>query len=451
VRILLIQPAGEDGPDRLIRLPPLGLAYIAGASREAGHAVRIIDASVQPSWEDHLDETLRVWQPDAVGISASTALMDRARALANSLKSSAPRTHVILGGVHATLFPGEVLGDSAFDVAVHGEGEHTIVELLAALSSGRPLDSIQGIAFRRSGGPRVNGRRPPIADLDSLPLPAYDLLPIGLYSTPFAAAGTVAAMVTSRGCPYRCVFCDAFVVQGRKYRAYSPERIVQEIRYLVDHYGVRQVLFKDSEFVLDRNRVARFCELLGASGLGVSWTCSARVDRVDAALMEQMARAGCRVVQFGVESGDPDVLEGLKKKIDLAQVRLAFCAARTAGIETVANFLVGSPGETRASIEMTRRLIQEIRPTHLNIQILVAYPGTELYERLHAGGASEPPGAPANAGLVDPEEARWRRRTLLRSFYLRPDRLLSRAFTLDQLRWRQNLAGAKLFLGFGRG
>ena len=437
MRILLLHPARNDTIDRLIRLPPLGLACVGGALRAAGHEVRVIDAAVEPHWEARLGEVLSGWRPRAVGISASTAMLKHALDLAGRTKAADPGITVVLGGVHATLFPGEVLREGMIDLAVHGEGEQTAVELFAAVARSEPLHTIAGIAFRDGNGPRVNGRRPPIPDLDDLPLPAYDLLPMRLYSTPYSAAGAVTSMVTSRGCPYPCTFCDAFVVHGRKYRAQSPERIVTEIRHLVHEFGIREVLFKDSEFALERRRVEGFCDLMIRGGPPVTWTCSTRVNCVDGPLLRKMAAAGCRVIQFGIESADPAVLDALKKGITLENVREAFQSARAAGIETVANLMVGSPGETRDSIEATRRLVREIRPDHLNVQVLVPYPGTELHRTLH------------EQSLVNAGEARRRRRTLLRSFYLRPGRILGRVCTLDPQHWRQNAAAAAQMLGIG--
>jgi radical SAM superfamily enzyme YgiQ (UPF0313 family) len=437
VRILLLHPARNDTIDRVIRLPPLGLAYVGGALRAAGHEVRIIDAAVEPRWESQLGEVLSSWRPRTVGISASTAVLKHALDLAARTKSADPGTTTILGGVHATLFPGEILREAVIDIAVHGEGEQTAVELLAALARSEPLSGIAGIAFRDGNGPRVNGKRPPISNLDDLPLPAYDLLPMGLYSTPYSATGAVTSMVTSRGCPYPCTFCDASVVHGRRYRAHSAERVVAEIRHMVNEFGVREVLFKDSEFTLDRRRVEALCALMSRDGPAVTWTCSTRVTGVDGPLLRKMAAAGCRVIQFGIESADPAVLDALKKGITLEQVRDAFRSARAAGIDTVANLMVGSPGETWDSIKATRRLIREVRPTHLNVQALVPYPGTELHRTL------------MGQSLLDAAEARRRRRALLRSFYLRPGRILGRVFTLDPQRWHQNAAAAAEMLGIG--
>ncbi len=438
MRVLLLHPARDHSIDRLIRLPPLGLACVAGALRAAGHDVRILDAAVTPRWEPELGALLSGRRPHVVGISAATAVLGPALALAATVKRSGSGATVILGGVHATLFPGQVLRDPHLDYSVHGEGERTAVELLAALAGRTPVDAIPGIGFRDAAGPRINPPRPVVADLDELPRPAYDLLPMGRYGTPFSAAGNVTSMVTSRGCPYPCTFCDASVVHGRRYRAHSAERVIAELRDLVSEHGVREVLFKDSEFTIDRARVDRFCDLMIEGGPRVTWTCSARVDRVDPLLLRKMAAAGCRVIQFGVESADPAVLAGLGKGIAGDEVREAFRSARAAGIETVANLMVGSPGETWASIEATRRLVGEIRPDHLNVQVLVPYPGTALHSTL------------AGRAPVPDEEARRRRRALLRSFYLRPGRIAERVFTTSPQAWRQNAAAAAELLGLGR-
>lgn len=437
MRVLLLHPARNDPVDRLVRLPPLGLACVGGALRTAGHEVRLIDAAAEPGWESRLDDVLSAWRPQAVGISAATAVVTHALDMAVRAKTADPKIVTILGGVHATLFPGEMLRERVIDVAVHGEGEHTAVELLAAVARAEPLGAIAGIAFRDGSAPRVNDKRPPISNLDDLPLPAYDLLPMGRYSTPFAAAGKVCSMVTSRGCPYLCTFCDAFVVHGRAYRAQSAERVLSEILYVVQNFGVRMVVFKDSEFTLDRPRVEALCDLMTRNGPRVTWTCSSRVTNVDAPLLRKMAAAGCRVIQFGVESADPVVLQALKKRISVDQVRNAFSSARAAGIETVANLMVGTPRETWNSVEQTKRLIREIQPDYLNVQVLVPYPGTELYRTFQ--GRSP----------LDDEEARRRSRSLLRSFYLRPGAILPRVLTLNRTRWRQNLTAAAQLLGIG--
>ncbi|HVO13273.1 MAG TPA: radical SAM protein [Vicinamibacteria bacterium] len=437
MRVLLVHPDPGGAIGRLIRLPPLGLAYVAGALRAAGHQVRILDAAVCAGWRSELQAVLAGWQPRVVGISASTAVIDSARALAARIKQADPGTLVLLGGVHATLFPGEVLATGEFDLAVHGEGELTAVELLAAVEAGREPDGIPGVAHRSGGNVRVNARRPPIADLDDLPPAAYDLLPQGLYSTPFSSKRHVTSLVSSRGCPYSCSFCDASVVHGRRYRTHSAERVVGEIRQLADRFAIREVLFKDSEFTLDRARTERFCDLLVSGGPRVAWTCSARVDRVDGPLLRKMAAAGCRVIQFGVESADPAVTAALKKRITVEQVRGAFRACRAAGIETVANLMVGTPEETEKSIASTLRLVREIRPDHLNVQRLVLYPGTELHRTLQ--GRSP----------VEDGEARRRRRRLLRAFYLRPTRVLARLFSTDARLWLENLAAAAQLLAGG--
>jgi radical SAM superfamily enzyme YgiQ (UPF0313 family) len=438
VRVLLVHPARGESIDHLVRLPPLGLACVAGALREAGHEPRILDAAVLPSWGARLDAELLEWRPQVVGLSASTAVFGAACEVGARVRRALPQAAVILGGVHATLFPAEVLGEPALDYAVHGEGELTAVELVGALARGESPRAVEGIALRDAGGPRVNPPRAPVANLDSLPRPAYDLLPMSEYATPFSAAGRVSSLVTSRGCPYRCRFCDGWVVMGRKYRAHSADRVVEEIAWLARDFGVREVLFKDSEFTLDRARVLRFCELM-REGPRVSWTCSARVDAVDEPLLRRMAAAGCRVVQLGVESADPEVLRALGKGIRVEQVRSAFAAARAAGVETVANLMVGTPRETRDSIEATRRLVAEIRPDHLNVQVFVPYPGTELHRTL--GGLCPVPA----------DESRRRRRRLLRSFYLRPGRVAGRVLTLRPRHWRQNLAAAAQMLGLARG
>ena len=332
----------------------------------------------------------------------------------------------------------EVLREGVVDFAVHGEGERTAVELLAAIAGADSLDRIPGIAFLDGGRTRVNGARALVANLDDLPPAAYDLLPLGRYSTPFSAKRNVISMVTSRGCPYRCTFCDAFVVHGRKYRAHSAERVVEEIRGLADRYAIREVVFKDSEFTLERARVERLCDLLLGGGPRITWTCSARVNCVDGPLLRKMAAAGCRVIQFGVESADPVVLDALKKRITIEKVREAFRAARAAGIGTVANLMVG---HTERDPWLDRGDPPPRQGDSSRSPQCPGAGGVPGHRPAPDPARAQPGGRPGGTGGGEETPA-----ILLPPTGPDPRRV----FSLDPQHWRENAAAAAQMIGIGR-
>lgn len=459
MKILLIHPKREGGLLEDISLPPLGLAYLAAVLRQAGHGVEILDANIEKdpfrAIRDRFDEL----RPDIVGISVVSELFRTSLKIAAMAKKALPGVTVILGGSHPTVFPEAVAAERDVDYAVHGEGEDTVVELAAALESGGDLGRIRGIAYKKDGRAVVNPPRPLIQDLDRLPFPAYELLPVARYVPPQVSRPPFMGMITSRGCGYRCVFCDARVVLGERYRFHSPERTMTEIKYLIRMFGVREIMFKDSEFVQNRPRIERLCELLIEARLPVRWICNGRVGRTDPALMEKMKAAGCELIMFGIESGDDDILGRLKKGFDVGQVRRTFRDARAAGLKTSANFLIGSPGETAADVGKSIRLAREIGTDFAYFDFLFPYPGTELYRTALAEGwiaedfdpsATRVFQSPMNATRMDARELPRLLRRAYRSFYFRPRFILGRVLTLNGVAWKNNIRGALKILRLGK-
>ena len=459
MRVLLVNPwYFRNRVDAL--LPPLGLAFLAAAVRGRGDEALILDLNIEdPSGECPeavLERTLQQFQPHLVGITAMTLSYAGALALAEKVKTILPGTGVVMGGVHATISPGQPLQDGCVDWVVYGEGEETLAALLDHLSGGRAVATILGLAWRDGCRVVVNPARPVIRNLDGLPFPAYDLLDMERYSSPQAYLRPLAAMFTSRGCPFKCIFCDAHVVHGRGYRYHSPERVAEEMSYLKGRFGVRQVIFKDSEFTLNRKRTEGICERLLELNLGLAWSCNSRVETVDLGLLKKMKAAGCRLIQFGVESGSQTVLDTLKKGLTLGQIKEAFRASRRAGIRTVANCMVGHPGETRESFAQSLALVKEIKADYLNVNFITPFPGTELHRQALDNGwfLGDPEKlrlsqdeCVMNATNLEIEELRGLKRRLERGFYLRPAYILKRALTLNPREWRTYLAGARVILG----
>ena len=441
--------------------PPLGLAYIAAVSEQAGHQVRVLDMAVE---DRPLEAVLAEFQPDIVGITANTSQITAAWAAAETVQSirGCP---VVLGGAHPTVMPTESAEKPFVDAVVRGEGEETWSELLGRWqhlgrtdSSGEErqsatrarrsslvevLPGIAGLTFRTIDGQILhNPDRPLLRDLDSLPLPAYHLFRLESYTAlqptldaPSANARSLAIM-TSRGCPYRCIYCSQSIFP-EKWRARSPGSVIAEWRHLVEDLGATEIGVLDDSFNIDRRRVIAICDLLIAEKLNrVPWLLinGIRANLVDAELLARMKAAGCKRVAFGVESGDQRILDSIHKKLTLAEVRAAFKAAKQAGLETIGFFMIGLPGETAETMERTIRFAIELDPVVANFSMATPFPGTELHRYVTEHGRLlmqgwddyvffEGKARYAMDGLA-PElaEAKWHE--AYRRFYLRPSRIL---------------------------
>jgi radical SAM superfamily enzyme YgiQ (UPF0313 family) len=457
MKILLIHPRLEDNFFQEAALPPMGLAFVAGALRAAGHRdVRILDANLSKDQMADVGNAMRSHPPDIVGISLTTPLLETALRISRAIKGLRPEAKIIFGGVHPSLFPMETAREWSVDHVVFGEGERTIVELVEALRGNRGPDGVAGVAYRKDGAVMRNARRPLTENLDDLPSPAYDLLPLRKYFDPLAARRPFTTMITSRGCPFPCIFCNTSAVLGKRYRAESPRRVLEEVKLLVREHGIREIMFKESEFTLDQERTREFCALLVRQKLDIVWSCNGHVGRMPLPLLEDMRRAGCRIIQYGVESGDQDVLDRLKKGTTIPEIRETFAVTRRAGIRTVANLMIGNPGETREAILRTIDLARSLRADYANIQVLTPFPGTELHGMALRNGwfldAADPERLRTdtftmNATRLSTEELRGMFRKAYRSFYLRPGYLLSRLFTLNPHEWRMNVKGLFKLLG----
>ena len=294
-----------------------------------------------------------------------------------------------------------------------------------------------------------------VRDLDELPFPAYDLLSIDKYYSPQTSQKPFVSMMTSRGCPYRCIFCDAHAVFERKYRFQSPERTVEEIKYLVKDFKIRELLIKDSEFTINKERVYKLCELLSKNKLNVRWSCNVRVDSLDEKLVQAMKNAGCRLMQFGVESGDQAILDKLKKRITIDEIRRAFKLAHAAGIRTQANFMFGHPGETREAAFKTIEMGKNLNPDYAAFNFMIPFPGTELYSQATENNwfldGSDPwdfriDKCVMNASEMSTEELEQMQKLAYRSFYFRPAYMMKRFLTVSAHEWKMNLKGVSKIL-----
>jgi len=366
-------------------MPSLGVGYLASSLEQDGHEVHIIDAHVENLSWGRLRERLKKISPSVVGFSFTTENRFEAFRLIEQVKKAFPQVITIAGGPHVTPTAIDSLENiPSLDLVVRGEGEATMAELAHYLEKGKDYSEVLGLSYRRNGEVRNNPPRPFIEDLDSLPFPAWHLMPWDKYNFIIEVPGKGkvkhANIMTSRGCPFSCNFCATQNSWGRKFRARSPENILQEIKLLVANYGVRGIWFFDDAFTPNRQRVWDICEALIEAKLNLSWFCEVRVDTVDKELLQKMKEAGCYCVAFGVESGSQRILDQvIGKKISLQQVKDVTQWCNELGIKTNPFFIFSHPEETEEDIEQTMKMMRSWPPnSDISLSLLHIYPGTRL-------------------------------------------------------------------------
>ncbi len=381
--VILINPNIREATDSGEGvLPPLGICYISSYLKSKGVSCRIIDANALKLDESMVIEMINESKPLIAGITATTPVIEKAYGLAAKIRASVPRTKLMLGGPHASVLPEQTMDEcSRIDFIVCGEGELTVHELVTTLKNGGTLENIKGLCYRSGGAVIRNTPRERIENLDSLPFPDRSDLPMNKYlpsikwfnRTPFAT------LMTSRGCPNDCIFCASKQILGRAVRFRSISNIIEELKELISLYGIKEVMFYDDTFTLNKRHAEDLCDAIISEKLDLTWGCLSRVDRVDGPLLEKMKKAGCHIMSFGIESGSEIMLNQMRKKITLEQIKNAVKAAKQAGINTSASFVFGVPGETEQTMEETINLAVEIDPLFAQFYRVVPFPGTDLY------------------------------------------------------------------------
>jgi anaerobic magnesium-protoporphyrin IX monomethyl ester cyclase len=407
-----IQPRAWGKPSVV---PPMGLAYVA-AVLEKAHEVRIIDAPTE-GWRNlqQIDETkyqvglsnteiadkVKQWAPSIVVIEIPfSGWIKPAFEVASIVKSINKSIFTVLEGQHPSARPKDCLANPNVDFVVIGEPENTILELTNALEKKAPdFNGIRGIGFVQVGVPVITSPRPPLEDLDSLPFPARHLLPMEEY---FAAVkenplrGEIykpwTEILTSRGCPYNCIFCTHHIVWGRKWRGRSPENVVDEIEQVVRTYHVKQIDFLDDNMTLDRERMEDICDLIIKRGLKIEWFTpnGVRADTLNEELLTKMKKSGCKKIRVAPESGVQRVVDQIiKKNLDLKSVERAVILCKKVGIKVGCFFVIGLIGETKEEINETIKFAYRLRQLGAEsfvFSIATPIQGTELYEQAKRGG-----------------------------------------------------------------
>ena len=381
MRVLLINPFY---PISETPSPPLGLAYLAAALEQAGGQVKILDYVVCPYRREALESVLKEFKPHVTGATAVSMTFDHAKQVLKNVKTIDSHVLTVMGGPHVTFCARETLETfPELDVVVLGEGEETFVDLTKTVERAHHLDTVNGITYRIGSQIKTTAKRKLIQNLDSLPLPARHLLPLGRYRT----LGLPISMTTSRGCPYKCIFCVGRKMVGAKVRYHSIDRVVAELEDLAS-LKFQQINIADDLFTANQKHCFAVCEEMLKRKIDINWTSFARVDTVSETLLSKMKAAGCTAVSFGIESANPDILKTIKKGITVQQVIDAVRMCRRVGIRPYASFILGLPGETLDTIKESAALAAKLQQEGLayGFHVLAPFPGTEVREKNDALG-----------------------------------------------------------------
>ena len=360
--------------------PPLGLLYVAGAIEAGGrHEVALVDCVAEGLDDSALEARLRAVAPDVVGVEALTFSIIDAWRVAGLAKRVDSAIKVVMGGPHANLFPEETVGLDGVDFVLLGESESNINPFLDALTDGVGLERVPGIVGRDAAGGIIKGPpNPLIEDLDRIPMPARHLLKPDLYRSVLGRGRRLTTIMSSRGCPARCIFCDRPHL-GKLFRSRSAENVVAEMQMCRDRFGIDEFFFYDDTFTIDRQRVFDVCRVVQQRGMRVYWDIRARISTVDREMLEVLHAAGCLRIHFGIESGSPSVLKTMRKGLDLDKARRVFGWCREIGMESLAYFMIGSPGERESEIKETIDYALSIKCDYVHVAVTTPFPGTELY------------------------------------------------------------------------
>ncbi len=361
-------------------LPLLSTALLARVAQEEGSEVKITDLSLAKDFKAKLAGILRSYKPDLCGYGFTTPLYQEALDTARIIRDTLPEVKIACGGVHPSLFPDEILRDFPIDYVCIGEGENTLRDLIQNL----PLRDIKGLAFKENGRAIINTPRERLTDLDSLPMPAWELYDLKSYYYPKLNVKSPPALplMTSRGCVYKCSFCTK-KIHGSVFRKMSPERVIEEIKY-IKSVGAGEFHIWDDQFTTDLNRAKTIAELLIKNNIRMKWNMfiGVRVDTVDREFLKIAKRSGLYQIAFAPESASPEILNEIHKNIIRQQSIDAFNWCRDLGIETVAFFVIGFINETKQTIKDTIDFACQLNPDYAKTTIALPLPKTEFYYKV---------------------------------------------------------------------
>jgi anaerobic magnesium-protoporphyrin IX monomethyl ester cyclase len=433
--------------------PPLGICYIASVLERNGYTVKIIDAEVQQlSPEETIAKIFEV-TPKIVGITSTITSFHKSINLGREIRKKTSDLPLIIGGPYISAMKIQGM-DVSFNYGVYGEGEFTVLELLDHLTNKRAtsVTDIKGLIYQEDHKFKITPPREYIEDLDVLPNPARHLIPpLNLYRPNSQCYKKLPAttLITSRGCPYHCIFCDHSVF-GHKYRAHSAKYVVNEIQTLVDKFDIREIWIVDDTFTINKQRVMEICDLIIQRGIKVSWSCLGRVNTVTPELLNKMKSAGCWMIAYGIESGNQEVMNTLDKGITIESVTQAIQWTNEAKILSKGYFMIGHPTDTISTIDQTIKFAVKLDLDYALFTITSPLPNTKLFEICSKVGKMdctdlskfsewnaiyEPPN-------VTKEQIEQKFKEAYRTFYLRPHYIIKELLQIKSFEdFLRNLEG----------
>jgi len=370
--------------------PPLGIMHIASYILEHDHEASIMDLQ-SINWDlEKVIEFIISKNPDIVGLSAMTINCMNAQSISEELRRNGFTSSIVMGGAHITAAPIETLSKfNAIDYGVVGEGETTFLELIEKLGNDQTVEDVKGIAWRdKEGHIKINPHRPFIEDLDKLPFPAWDLLenfpenyPSSLLESKRLPA---AGIMTSRGCPFHCTFCDNRVF-GTKVRHFSASYTLRMIKHLIDNYGIKDLMILDDNFLINKKKLFAICDSIIEEKLALTWYCIAHIKTMTEDRLKKIKEAGCWFVEVGIESGNNDILKRIRKNTDKSEIASAVRRAKKEGLVIKGNFIFGFPDDTKETVEESIQFAMDIDIDFFQQNFLTVWPGCEIAKEVFIG------------------------------------------------------------------
>ena len=378
-----LQPIQSNQPEvydeELDYLPPLGILYVAAyLEKHTSHQIKIIDCGVENINYKTLEQKVEKYNPDIVGIPCLSFTLIDVLSVLKVVKKVNPEIKTILGGPHPNIFPEETINLPGVDFLVLGESEAPTKNLVENIDNPEKLTKIKGLVFKKDGQIINTGKRELLANLDELPFPARHLTPYKKYFSIIAKTAPVTTMFTSRGCPYKCLFCDRPHL-GKVFRARSAKNVVDEMEQ-IKKMSINEIFIYDDTFTVDRQRTIDICQEILKRNLKIYWDIRSRVDTVDEEVLNLLRQAGCLRIHYGIEAGTQKILNILRKGITLDLARKTINLTKKAGIQTLVYFMIGNPAETHDDIKQSMAFAKKLNPDYITVSITTPFPATDLYD-----------------------------------------------------------------------
>ncbi|MFH0802674.1 MAG: radical SAM protein [bacterium] len=462
MKVLLVNPPSVNGV-RVVRegrcmqrqdgwtaaWPPLSLAYCASVLRKSGIEAALRDCIIEKIDFESLKEVIRDFKPDLLVINTATFTIEGDLSVARLAREIFPGVHAAAMGIHVTALPDESFrAEPMLDYIIRGEPEETVRDLALAIQEGRDPLEVKGISFRIGGVVKHNSDRPFIGDLDALPFPAWDLVDLDDYREPLSGE-RILLISPGRGCPYGCSFCAGKTYYGSKVRLRSPKNIADELAWDGTQFGVRNFLFWIESFTINRDHVLALMDEIISRKLDIRFICNSRVADVDREMLFKLKKAGCWMIAFGIESGNQEILDSMKKATLLPQAKKAVLMSHEAGLKVVGHCIIGVPGESVKTIKQTMALVRTLRLDYVQYYCCVPFPGSDLYrEALEKGwintdrwdGFEQSYSVMDLPNLDSRNVMKWRKKAFLR-FYLSPGTVFRILGEIRSLGHLKRLAG----------